>query len=57
MNLRQNISSGVSNSILLVFIVTIKCNSAVMLLWGNPEKNRTKNTLSNSGMEYIHDDI
>ena len=57
MNLCQNISSGVSNSLLLAFIVTVECNSAVMLLWDNPEKNRTKNTFSNSGMEYIQDDI
>ena len=57
MNLRQNISSDVSNSLLLSFIVKVKYNSAMILLWDNTEKKRTKNTLSNSGMEYMYDDI
>ena len=38
MNLRQNISSGVSNSLLLSFIVKFECNSDVILLWDNTEK-------------------
>ena len=57
MILRHNISSGVSNSLLLSFIVKFEWNSAVILLWDNTEKKMINNTLSNSGMEYIHDDI
>ena len=37
-NLRQNISSGASNCLLLSFMVNVKCNSAVMFLWENTEK-------------------
>ena len=39
MNLRQNISSGVGNSLLISFIVKAEWNSAVILLWDNTEKN------------------
>ena len=40
MNLRQNISSGVSNSFFLSFIVKVECNFVVILLWDNKE-NKT----------------
>ena len=42
MNLRQNISSGISNSLFLSFIVKVECNSAVILLWDNTEKKKNK---------------
>ena len=44
-NLRHNISSGLSKSIFLSFIINIECNSAVILLWDITEKKRNKNTL------------
>ena len=54
-NLRQNISSGVRKSLFLSFIIKVECNSAVIFLWDITEKKRNKNTLSYSGMAYIHD--
>ena len=51
MNLRQNISSGASNSLLNSFIIKVECNSTIILLWGKIGKKRAKNTLSNSGIE------
>ena len=42
MNLRQNISSGASNCLLVLFMVKVKCNSAVILLWDNTEKKQNK---------------
>ena len=38
MNLRQNISSGVSKSLFLSFIIKVECNSAVIFLWDNTKK-------------------
>ena len=42
MNLRHNISSGISNSLLISFIVKVECNSAVIILWDNTEKKELK---------------
>ena len=39
MNLRQNISSGLRKSLFLTFIIKAECNSAVIFLWDNKEKN------------------
>ena len=38
MKLRHNISSGVSKSLFLSFIIKVGCNSAVIFLWGKTEK-------------------
>ena len=35
MNLRHNISLGVSKSLFLSFIIKVECNSAVIFLWDN----------------------
>ena len=42
MKLRQNISSGASNCLLLSFMVKVECNSAVILLWDNTEGKKNK---------------
>ena len=40
MNLRQNISLGVSKSIFLLFIIKVECNSAVIFLWDVTERKK-----------------
>ena len=39
MNLRHNISSGVSKSLFLSFIIKVECKYAVLFLWDITEKN------------------
>ena len=43
MNLRHNISSGVSKSLFLSFIIMVECNSAVIFLWDSKEKKNEIN--------------
>ena len=45
MDMRHNISSGVSKGIFLLFIIKFKCTSSVILFWGITKKKTKKDSI------------